>query len=115
MSIDVIRKHYDGQTAGTIIPRWGSFERAAIGELLAALDAALADAARYRDLWKAAEAERDRLRAALDGCEVSMDTAAFLGLPQQLGPAYRDSWARAHQQARAELEQFARAHGNPVE
>lgn len=63
-----------------------------------------------RETWSlraerdALAAERDRLRAALTACDVVMDTAALHGLPQQLPPAYRDSWAAAHLGARAELE-----------
>src|SRR5262249_49188498 len=45
----------------------------------------------------------DQLRAALEAVEIAMDTAAMHGLPQQLPPAYRDSWAEAHTQARALL------------
>jgi hypothetical protein len=57
---------------------------------------------------RAAEAERDRLREALAVCERSMDTAAQHGLPQSLPPAYRESWAAAHERARAALEETPR-------
>jgi anti-sigma factor RsiW len=36
------------------------------------------------------------LAAGLTACEVAMDTAGMNGLPQQLPPAYRESWADAH-------------------
>lgn len=45
----------------------------------------------------------DKMRAALQACEIVMDTAAIHGLPQQLPPAYRDSWAAAHEAAREVL------------
>jgi hypothetical protein len=45
----------------------------------------------------------DRLRTALEHCDVVMDTAAIHGLPQQLPEVYRDSWARTHIEARAAL------------
>lgn len=48
-------------------------------------------------------AEIRRLRAALDRCDMVMDTAAILGLPQELPDVYRDSWAAAHQNARTVL------------
>lgn len=48
-------------------------------------------------------AEVRRLRAALDRCDMVMDTAAILGLPQELPDVYRDSWAEAHQNARSVL------------
>jgi hypothetical protein len=47
-----------------------------------------------RLLW-AEEAER-----VLTACDIVMDTAAIHGLPQQLPPAYRDSWSEAHKSAR---------------
>jgi hypothetical protein len=40
-------------------------------------------------------------------CDVSMDTAAMHGLPQQLPSAYRDSWAAAHTATRAALARRA--------
>jgi hypothetical protein len=66
-------------------------------------DAVKALAARLRFV----EAERDKLLAALERCDVSMDTAAMLGLPQQLPQVYRDSWAAAHTAARAALARRA--------
>jgi hypothetical protein len=48
--------------------------------------------------------ENKRLRAALEACEVVMDTAALHDLPQQLPPAYRESWAAAHMGARNALK-----------
>jgi hypothetical protein len=51
----------------------------------------------------ALRAERDRLLGLLAACELAMDTAAQHGLPQQLPPAYRESWAAAHTAARAAL------------
>lgn len=50
-----------------------------------------------------AMADVRRLREALKACDIVMDTAAIHGLPQQLPPAYRDSWARAHTNARTTL------------
>lgn len=43
------------------------------------------------------------LLAALEACEVSMDTATSLGVGDFLPPAYRDSWAAAHTAARAAI------------
>ena len=43
------------------------------------------------------------LEQALELCDVSMDTAARLGVGELLPPGYRDSWARAHLAARAAL------------
>ncbi len=57
----------------------------------------------HRRLAKS-DAESSRLRAALEAVEIAMDTAAMHGLPQQLPPAYRDSWAAAHTQARQALK-----------
>jgi hypothetical protein len=48
-------------------------------------------------------AENARLRAALDMCDMVMDTASILGLPQELPDVYRDSWAAAHIRARKAL------------
>jgi hypothetical protein len=46
--------------------------------------------------------ENKRLRAALEACEVVMDTAALHDLPQQLPPAYgRSQRAQARQSAGA--------------
>jgi hypothetical protein len=44
-------------------------------------------------------AERDALRAALEACELVMDTAAFEGVGEILAPAYRESWKAAHMEA----------------
>lgn len=55
---------------------------------------------RHLDTLRARVAELER---ALDACEMVMDTAAILGLPQELPEVYRDSWARAHIEARARL------------
>lgn len=41
---------------------------------------------------------------ALERCEVAMDTAALHGVGDILPPAYRDSWAAAHEAARAALK-----------
>jgi hypothetical protein len=43
------------------------------------------------------------LLAALERCEVAMDTAAVQGVGDVLPPAYRDSWAAAHTAAREAL------------
>lgn len=43
------------------------------------------------------------LLEALKACELAMDTAALHGLPQELPPTYRDSWADAHIAARAAI------------
>jgi hypothetical protein len=51
----------------------------------------------------ALRAECARLREALAACELALDTAAQHGLPQQLPPAYRESWAAAHTAARDAL------------
>lgn len=48
-------------------------------------------------------AEVRRLRAALDQCDMVMDTAAIHGLPQELPDVYRNSWAAAHIAARKAL------------
>ena len=57
--------------------------------------------------WKRREdliaADNRRLRAALEACDVVMDTAGILGISQQLPEVYRDSWAMAHMNARAAL------------
>ena len=45
----------------------------------------------------------EQLEAALRACEISMDTAAHRGLPQQLPPAYRESWVAAYKSAEAAL------------
>ena len=51
-------------------------------------------------------AERNRLRDALHMCDVVMDTAAMHGLPQQLPPAYKESWAAVHTNAREVLKEI---------
>ena len=45
-----------------------------------------------------------RLRSALEQCDMVMDTASILGLPQELPEVYRNSWAAAHIAARKALE-----------
>jgi hypothetical protein len=58
-----------------------------------------------RALCRAANAAAG-LAGALERCDVSMDTAAVHGLPQQLPAAYRDSWAAAHTAARKALAAY---------
>jgi hypothetical protein len=57
--------------------------------------------------YDALKHECRRLRAVVEACEVAMDTAALHGLPRQMPPAYRDSWASAHAAARDLLARTA--------
>jgi hypothetical protein len=46
------------------------------------------------------------LLAALEACELAMDTAALSGVGEILAPAYRDDWAAAHVEARRLLREL---------
>jgi hypothetical protein len=51
-----------------------------------------------------AEAQAATFKAALEKCDVVMDTAAIHGVGDILPPTYRDSWAAAHTGAREALK-----------
>src|SRR5262245_52530438 len=57
-----------------------------------------------RSELEAALAEYDRMRLALEACEMVMDTVMLHDLSlTQLPPAYRESWSAAHVNARVAL------------
>lgn len=79
-----------------------------VAALMSAAGAGLTSAGMF--LLRKLAFERDQLRArvagllaALESCDVVMDTAALFGVGDILPQVYRDSWARVHEAARAAL------------